>query len=234
MDMLGKIRALLTQAENTPYEGEAAVFFSKAQDLMEKYAIDEESLWAGTHNVREKPIVEEMLIKGDGAADKFSLISTLGKHNRCIVWKDGNSPGRAYLTKIAGYPSDIAFVQMLYASLTLQMTRAMVFSMVDARGDVTRTWKLSFQEGFVGRVCTRIRENAKERETQRDTPGTDLVLAREANVDAYVKNELGLRFQNLRKTQRNLDADGYHRGRDAGSNADLDDRAKLRRQPELT
>lgn len=236
MELMDRIRALLNQASNTPYEGEAATFFNKAQELMEKYAISEEALWAGTHGSREKPIVETMLIKGDGAYDKFTLITFIGKYNRCIVWKEytGNR-SKQYSVRIAGYPSDIAFTQMLFASLTMQMTRAMVFSMVDLEdGAATRTWKISFQEGFVARVAHRLKQDAEARNEQRDTPGTDLVLAREQNVRRYLEDELGLSFKPINKSQRRIDYDGYHRGRDAGAKADLDNRAKLGNQRELT
>lgn len=231
MEMPEKIRALLAKASNTPYEEEAALFYEKAQQLMEKYAIDEEALWAGVHGASEKPIVETMTFKGDGASDKFSLITALALANRCQAWKE-YSGDRSYVVKIAGYPSDIAFIQLMFTSLSLQMTTAMVFAMIEA-GDVSRGWKINFMEGYTSRIAARLREAQRARQSANDSVGTGLVLAREKKVHDYLTKDLGMRFRNLSGPSRNRNPDAYNAGKNAANNADLNINPKLRKTPEL-
>jgi hypothetical protein len=227
-----KIRALLAKAGNTPYEQEAATFYAKAQELMEKYAIDEEALWAGTERANtEKPIVEVLTFKGDGAYDKFRLYSTLAKYNRCQAWKD-DGIRNTYVTKVVGYPSDIAFISLMLTSLLLQMNTSMVFAMFDEDGNTTRSWKINFAEGYVDRIQVRIKEAHAAR--QGDGTSTDLVVAREQKVDDYIKNDLGMSFTSLRGPSRQYNPAAQSAGRNAANKADLGINAKLRKQRELT
>ena len=233
MEMPEKIRALLAKASNTPYEEEAASFFAKAQELMEKYAIDEESLWAGVHGAAEKPIVETMTFKGDSAQDKFALYTYIAKYNRCIAWKTRNPDGRTKTINmsVAGYPSDIVFISTLFTSMLLQMNVAMVMAMIDEGGDVSRTWKISFTQGYTYRLGQRMAEAYMARQT--NSPGTELVLAREHKVKDFVTNDLGLSFTTSKAKRRNIDHDGYSSGRSAADKADLGMTSKLRGQREL-
>lgn len=231
MELPEKIRALLAKAGNTPYEQEAATFYAKAQELMEKYAIDEEALWAGTEKANtEKPIVETMTFKGDASYDKFRLFCTLAKYNRCQAWQD-DKWGKTYECKVVGYPSDIAFVNLLLTSILLQMNTALVFAMFEEGGTVSRTWKISFADGYVTRIQHRVREAHHAR--QDGKPGTDLVVAREQKVKAYVEQDMGMTFSPVNPPGRQKDRVAMSIGNEAANNADLGINRKLRKQREL-
>src|SRR3972149_3198261 len=219
--MLQKIEALLRKAESTPYEEEAALFCAKAQELMERYAISEEALWQLDPSKTEKPIIESVEIKGDASWEKFSLFSVLADCNRCKAWKDTGRDyrGRTYYVRIAGYPSDVAFVEAMYASLLLQMDLACVIAEVEENYvESLRTWRISFTEGFVARVERRLREKHKRRNPS--TGGKELVLAREKKVDDFVDAQ-GISFSPLSFNRNSYDEVAYEAGSKAGDSADI-------------
>lgn len=241
--MLDKIEALLRKAESTTFEAEAATFYAKAQELMEKYAISEESLWQIDPSKAERPIFEHVTIKGDGTHNKFSLLTTIASCNRCVAWYDqGSSPQRRtrgtntvpsrhhYEVTISGYPSDISFVLMLYTSLMLQMDLASVIAEVEEEEiESLRSWRMSFTEGFCDRVESRIQQQYLNRKGE--SKSTDLVLAREQKVKDFITSE-GIFFEDFSAPSRNsFDYGAYDAGSDAGSNADIgNDRLPNRRK----
>lgn len=222
--MLQKIEALLRKAESTHFEEEAAAFYAKAQELMEKYAISEEALWKLDPSKSESPILETVHIKGDAAYDKFVLLSTLAQVNRCQAWKNnsGGRRDRSYDVRIAGYPSDIAFVTALYASLLLQLDLACVLAEVEEDYiESLRTWRISFTEAYCSRVSRRLLEQHKRRQEPSTGSSKELVLAREKKVEDYVTNELGLVFHTLNFNRNSFDSRAYSKGQEAGDQADI-------------
>src|SRR6266576_632804 len=123
--LYNKIRGLLRKAEGTDNEHEASSFYDKAQQLIMRYAIDEEQMWANDPDKRSKIETLDVVImdRVTGADGKRTILHACAKANRCQMWY---SPGRDRST-IAGYNSDALFVEMLYSSILTQMNFKMAF-----------------------------------------------------------------------------------------------------------
>lgn len=209
-----KVRQLLLKAEGTPFEEEAAAFMAKAQELMTRYAIDEETLWSSDPSRRTK--IEEAVViiedRSSGAYNKRMLLFTIACNNSCRLWLTKGT-GKNH---IAGFPNDVLFVEMLYVSIGVQLNFAMANAM--ARMDVTgnsRSFRRDFIAGFAERVIDRLEEaklNA-DRALQGDGTSTELVLRdRRHKVDEWVSDHVpGLRPSNL------SDRSQYNSARAAGS-----------------
>jgi Protein of unknown function (DUF2786) len=222
-----KVRGLLRKAESTPYEEEAQVFFNKAQELIAKYAIDQEALWATDPTKREQIITVDITLKDkmSGAMYRRQVLAQIAINNNCRMWY---KPG--YDTSvICGYPSDTAFVEMLYASVMSHMNFRMADALarLTAEGGNTRTFRRDFTGGYAERVTERLQETRREqlrylREHRTDTgKTTDLVLRdRAAKVDDWVDTNM-----NLGVARRTADTyrDGTARGAGymSGNSADL-------------
>jgi hypothetical protein len=121
--MLAKIQGLLdtyqSLADTNP-EG-AQAYLDKAEQLMQKYAVDEAMLSAARQlagGVVEEP--EQRVITFMPANDKlgnqwYNLIIAVAKHYDCEFF--GWTSGSGYLV---GFPSNMDLVEMVYTSLRLQ------------------------------------------------------------------------------------------------------------------
>lgn len=222
--MLKKIEALLRKAQSTAFEEEAALLYAKAQELMEKYAISEEALWQDDPSQAAQPILETIQIRGDAAYDRFLMLSTIAKVNRCKVWKhDTRSKTHVYFTKIAGFPSDITFVTALYTSLLLQLNLACVIAETEEPFiESLRTWRISFTEAYCERVSQRLLAQKAEREKKTPSTGSkELVLAREVKVQKYVEDELAIKLRSFSYNRNSFDPSAYAKGSEAAENADI-------------
>jgi hypothetical protein len=218
-DILRKIEGLLRKAESTEYEGEAAVFFAKAQELMRSYAIEEMELWASDPTKREAIITRAVPLKQSQTGGQWlqTLISGIGRLNRCQVWVDNTH------AHVAGYPSDVGFTEVMYASIRIQMDMPMVFAQFDHPDVNPKTFQNNFIMGYVNRIYERLKEQSKK-----ETTGMELVSLREKEVSQYVaENVPGLRTQANRKSTFNSNA--YRAGQSAGNEVDLNPGGKLER-----
>jgi hypothetical protein len=155
--MINKITALLSKAENkgcTPEESEA--FYAKAQELMTKWAIDEELLRMSGK------LVDDVIktIRVDVASTYFmamiTLWSAVGRANDCVVMYSkgyGSAAGKAVVT---GFESDLARVQLLVTSLQLFAMREAKRESKVQGGDYY--FRRSFIESFAHRIGARLRE----------------------------------------------------------------------------
>lgn len=218
-DILRKIEGLLRKAESTEFEAEASTFFTKAQELMRSYAIAEMELFASDPSKRESIITRAVPLKQSQTGGKWLqiLITEIGRLNRCEVWVDGKN---AY---VVGYPSDVHFTEILYASIRIQMDMPMVFAQFDNLDINPKTFQSNFIMGYTNRIRERLKEQYKH-----STTGKELVSLREREVKQHLKETMpGLRTQKTR--QSNFNADAYNEGKAAGSTIDLNPGGKLER-----
>ncbi len=154
--MLEKVRALLAKAESTTFPEEAESLSGKAQELMARYSIDAAMLGAGA-GVDAGPTGLRLPVDDPYASPKSTLLSVVAEANRCrAVW----SRDLGFST-VLGFESDLMFVEVLYTSLLVQATAAMVASgsHVDHYGrSRTRSFRSAFLLAYATRISRRLEE----------------------------------------------------------------------------
>lgn len=227
---LGRIRALLTQAEDpaaTPEEAEA--FTAKAAELMAKYGVDRAML-AATDPTSDVPCDRIVAIVGQYALDKQGLLSAVAHAVECRTvlrtrWIDGRNERQVHLF---GYGSDLERAEMLYTSLLVQATNGIAHTPVP-HGQHKAAFRRSWLEGFRWAIVERLRAAEKraqdEAERNRPTssgPSVALVLADRATV---VQARLTAAHPRLGKSApRKLSGGGLRHGYRAGQHADIGDK----------
>ena len=154
--ILEKVRALLAKAESTTFPEEAEALSSKAQELMARHAIDEAMVGGGAAAVDDAPTGVRVPVDDPYAGAKSILLSEVASANRCrAVWSKGLG-----LSTVVGFESDLEFVDVLYTSLLVQATSAMVAagSQMDRSGrSRTRSFRQAFLLAYASRIGHRLR-----------------------------------------------------------------------------
>jgi hypothetical protein len=226
--MLGKIRALLAKAESTEFPEEAEALSARAQELMARYSIDHALLAAETGS-KDKPVPRRIPVDNPYEAPKLSLLNVVADANRC---KAIFMP-QVGMATVLGFAADLDATEMLFTSLLVQATSAMVRAGSRRSGDGrsrTRAFRQSFLVAYAVRIGERLTEaaGAAERAVAEETPGRNLlpVLAsREREVTEAVESI----FTNLTRTRgaRVTDEEGWASGRAAADLAALHGSAEL-------
>jgi len=156
---LHKVRSLLAKAEATTYPNEAEAFTAKAHELMAKHAIEHALLEGGDR--AGEPTVLRLMMENPYSRGKFTVLSAVARSNRCeTVLRMGGADDKT--ATVVGFPQDLEIVELLYTSLLLQATKAMMArgSIVDEYGrNRTRSFRNAFFFGFAGAVDTRFQAN---------------------------------------------------------------------------
>lgn len=241
-DILQRVRKLLDLAEhaNTP-EAERDLAIQRAQALMLKHAIDEAMVRKDSRIGNVKPIVKHIVYaEGKGYHQaKVDLLSAVVRNNRCKVvfytWSQKSSDKRRH-ADIIGFPDDVAWCEMLYTSLWLQLVDAgnKAHSLADFEYDYRKgtdvlphrkTFIASFAEGFIVQVSNRMREANRNatREAEQQTTGSELALIdRKKQVrlfyDDYYGDSLG---KPMNRSTNKGNSQGYSSGSEAGKRANI-------------
>lgn len=186
--VLAKVRALLAKAESTGFEHEAEALTAKAQELMARYTIDEAVANAVGGGRKEKPSLRRVPVDDPYANPKSSLLAVVSSANNVrSVWSEDFA-----LMTLVGFEADLDTVEVLFTSLLMQASRAMLAKgrVRDARGrSRTRSFRQSFFMAFAQRVHERLVVAAGQaRRSAEQDLGRDLlpVLAgRREEVDDY-------------------------------------------------
>lgn len=237
--ILGKVRALLAQAEhkNTSPE-EAEVFMAKAQALIAKYGFEEDELaiqdpergfQVGDRKFEcHAPFAQEKVHLWGSIATPMGIKSVQRKE-----WKSGKpyresrADKQVIILHVFGTKADLDRAELLYTSLLLQQASALrkaeVPEWVTWHGRTA--WNRSWLIGFGDRIFYRIQEaeNAARAETMTDASGqsvsTALVLA---SKDELVLAAQAEAYPSLKKvSNRKLSGRGYYDGDMAGRKANL-------------
>jgi hypothetical protein len=195
---LAKIRKLLAQAEDpaaTP--AEAATFTAKASELIAAYGIDEALL---ERPDRDAAPVGDLLVvmHAPYAVEKSVLAFEIAAALRChgVRRKESSRDGSRISLHVFGRRADLACFEMLFTSLLLQGTSAVVATPIP-RGEHAAAFRRTWWLGFAGAIGRRLREaeeqaaRAAEERFARAGTSAALVLAdhaREAEAalrDAY-------------------------------------------------
>ncbi|WP_433216367.1 DUF2786 domain-containing protein [Dactylosporangium sp. CS-047395] len=217
--MLDKVRKLLAKAEDpacTPQEAEALT--AKAAALIAKYGIDQALLDAREerHQAVGNRLVE---LAAPYLREKAYLLHVVAAALRCrsIRLERRTADGLRVSVHLFGFESDVAGVELLFASLLVQAARGMLREAVPD-GQQAAAWRRSWLIGFGSAVQQRFAAAAAQAE-EPAAPGTALVLAdRERAVDLAVEAE----YPNVRAgRRRRLSGGGFEAGSAAGQRADL-------------
>ena len=151
--VLERVRALLAKAESTTFPEEAEALTAKAQELMARHAIDQAMLDADRGGGRAGVVGWRIGIDDPYAAAKSFLLDRIAAANRCrAVWSK-----HLGFSTVFGTRSDLEMVELLFTSLLVQGTDAMLRAgrRVDRSG---RSRTRSFRQSFLLAYATRISE----------------------------------------------------------------------------
>lgn len=188
--MLQRVRALLAKAESTEFPEEAEALTARAQELMARHSIDEALLASAAaqrsgHSRTGEASGRRLFIDNPYEGAKAILLDVIAKANRCrAIWH--KSLG---LSSVVGFPADLDAVELLFTSLLVQATTAMVAAgpRQDAHGrSRTRSFRQSFLAAYAQRIGERLAEATgdAERQAAAESPGRNLlpVLAARSRV----------------------------------------------------
>lgn len=119
--MAARIRALLAKAERTDNEAEAAAYMAKAEELRDKYRIEEETLIA-SDQFSLTPVTREIKISDWSSKFRFehwTMWYYTASHTGCRT--DATYRNGDLIAIVVGYESDIRHAEMLYMSAWLTM-----------------------------------------------------------------------------------------------------------------
>ena len=220
-DVMAKIRALLAKAESTSFEAEAEALTTKAQQLMARHAVDEAVARAeGRHC--DTPTLRRIPVDDPYAAAKVDLLDVVGRANgvRTVSYR---SLG---LSALVGFPSDVDAVEVLFTSLLVQATRALVDRgrVTDARGrSRTRSYRQSFLLAYASRIRERLHAAAAVAHHEAETALGRSLLPVLAGRERDVEQALASHFPSLRfrRGPKATNIEGWQQGRIAGELATL-------------
>ncbi|MBB4775793.1 DUF2786 domain-containing protein [Actinomadura livida] len=221
---LGKVRALLAKAESTEFPEEAEALSARAQELMARHSIDHALLAAETGDIGG-PAGRRIAVDNPYDSPKAVLLTVVADANRCkAVWHR-----ELGFSTVMGYPADLAAVEMLFTSLLVQATAAMVQAgpRRDARGrSRTRSFRHAFLNAYAARIGERLREAAGR--AAESAGGNDLVPVLAAR-DRAVEEAVGAMFPKLAKGRAGSvsNYEGWVAGRAAADLASLNGRREV-------
>jgi hypothetical protein len=218
--VLDRVRKLLAKAEHpgTPVE-EAQAFSAKASALMAAYAIDRALVETQSTTTTTTPTARQIDVDPPYALPRAVLLDRVARAHRVrvVIGPDGPS-GRRQCT-LVGFPIDLEVVEVLFTSLLLQASTAMLHASADSPRPKAfrRAFLLGYADVIGGRLAA-VRDEA-DSAADRGRPGAALVLADRADrVDAFMDKEFP-RLRSLRMTTSS--GGGLSAGRAAGARADL-------------
>lgn len=215
--VLHKVRSLLAKAESTSFPDEAEALTAKAQQLMDRHAIDRAAVAASGGSAAGGPEGRSVLVEAPYARPKFQLLTELARANRCRAVLDTRS-GRA---TVVGFADDQATVELLYTSLLVQGTRAMLRAGTSARTR-SRAYRQAFLVAYAARIGQRLQQAAAAtvRDAVRDHGEGLLPVLRSREV--AVQDLLEETFPDLRRMRVTAsDPAGYAAGHAAADRARL-------------
>jgi hypothetical protein len=224
--VLHKVTALLAKAESTNFPDEAEALTAKAQELMTRHAIDRAHVAATTGGGDPQIGGRRVGIDDPYAGARYLLLSSVADANRCrAVWT------RQWgFSTVFGDEGDLDAVELLYTSLLVQATRAMVAqprSRGTGAGD-TRSFRQSFLVAFAGRIGERLARAADAVTADEASRSTALVPLFEARRTA-AQAALDEAFPHIRTTRMSARSpEGWQAGVRAADRAELDAHRRVR------
>ena len=231
-DRLRKVRALLAKAEETNFPDEATTYLEKAAALVAKWELDEAMVWADTPDAqRSAPTSRTIDVLAPYAARKSVLLGVIAEANGCRAIRL-NTASDGHRVAVVGFAHDIEVTELLFSSLLVQMTRAMLVDESRQRSaSATASWRRSFIVAFSNRVGQRLqaaRRRAGVDHDQASPAGESTAAIVLADRSHRVDEETRRQFPRLRSSYVTSggSASGARAGVRAGNQAELGGRLK--------
>lgn len=210
--ILARVRGLLAKAESTEFAEEAEALSAKAQELMNRHAVERAMLDADEH-VAQVATARRIWLDSPYLGAKAHLVAVVADANRCravIHEKIG-------FVAVMGDEMDLEITELLVTSLLLQATRALVTA-GRSGGARIRSYRQSFLMAYADRIgerLTAVTESALSESDDRLLP----VLADRGKV---VDELFAALYPTTRqKSYSASNAAGWGAGRAAADRADL-------------
>jgi hypothetical protein len=216
--VLRRVTALLAKAESTTFPDEAEALTAKAQQLMTRHALDR-ALLDAHRGSGARVAARRIGIDDPYARARFLLLAAVAEANRCrAVWTR-----RWWFATVFGDEADLDAVELLFTSLLVQATRAMVAERPPARSPgATRSFRQSFLVAFAGRIAERLARAAEDEVARRGDGAGALVPLLQARREA-AEAALRAAFPEVRTTRVTArDPAGWAAGVRAADRAQLD------------
>lgn len=219
--MLARVRALLAKAESTGYPEEAEALTAKAQQLMARHSIDEALLSTGP-DTSDGLTGIRLATDEPYAPARALLIQEVSEANRCrSVWSDDLG-----FATVLGYPADLEAVELLYTSLLVQATAAMLQGRTRRQNTGasrrTRSYDQSFLHAFAQRIGERLRAATEEAGREAVAEGHDRLLPVLAARSDAVRERTEVLFPGVTRYRMSVrDHEGWLSGTLAADRATL-------------
>ncbi|ABD11397.1 hypothetical protein CcI156_12750 [Frankia sp. CcI156] len=216
--ILDKVRALLAKAESTGFADEAEALTAKAQQLMARHSIDE-ALLAAREGTRDEPAGRRVGVDSPYEAAKASLLDVVAGANRCrSVW----TKNLGFATVI-GFQPDLDAVELLYTSLLVQATAAMMQAGSRHGRSRTRSFRQSFLASFAVRIGQRLTAATEQASEQAAVEAGEsrLLPVLAARGDAVKEAAETMFPQVVARAVNATDGEGWASGRAAADLASL-------------
>lgn len=213
--VLDRVRALLAKAESTEFAAEAETYTAKAQQLMSRHAIDHAMLAPETAG---EPEGRRLGIDDPYAGAKATLLHQVAGASRCrAVW----SSELGFATVFA-FEAELDGVELLYTSLLVQATSALLAAGHGERRGRTTAFRRSFLTSFALRIGERLHHSAEETVAEATTTHGSALLPVLAARSQAVDDAVGEMFPQLRRRSVSIsDRAGWAAGRVAADLASL-------------
>jgi Protein of unknown function (DUF2786) len=219
--VLTRVRGLLAKAESTQFPEEAEALSAKAQELMNRHALERAMLDAEEHTP-QTATSRRMWLDNPYVGAKAQLVHIVASANRC---RAVNYEKLGFVA-LLGDEMDLEITELLATSLLLQATRALVAagSQISRDGQSrTRSYRQSFLLAYATRIGERLRTVTVVSEA--DDRLLPVLVDRQKAVDELFE---AMFPATVTKSYSASNAAGWGAGRAAADRADLGlDRTEL-------
>lgn len=221
-DQIDRVRKLLAKAEaagTTPEE--SAALNDKAAELMAKYVVDQAMLTATTRLNQER-IIQKWITPLGGSTYSHEYVSLgiyIAEALGCKGIIGAATRSRKVLI-VVGFESDIAQVEMLYASIALQCSlRVGPFVRRETKPWHSGSDKYNMRRAFIHGFGTGVAERLKRTITEAadaDSSTALVLVDRNAKLNQWLEDNM-----RLRTSRRNYDIGAHGAGYTAGRLSDV-------------